>query len=379
MTRFAFSPIVVLAVFAASNLGLAEAQNVRRPDVTGPVGEYQAQPAPAPTPRPPRTGVTGLGNNQDAIRYPRFVVEAVSFYAADESGRTNLASDEVFAEFTSAGNTMLTKVYGSVDTGDRELFEPGQSCIWPASETSPRGANSWSCSPDGGRGPVSFRVKLYDLDPEPPSFGLSFCVDGPHFGPTGPCETNHSSLLFDASFNYSASEILARLDPGCRCFEETASQSMDNARYQVTFRITRVDTGGEPLGVDRNADAGPVVHQSGSLTAMASQMFEFDAGGVVGAGGDFRFVSSLGNVFTLQPNGGAKIWLGGTTARGYATCYAQRMSANYVTSAVNVPSAGSHACYVTSDGRVGELRITTLTPGMFGMGATLALTYTTWQ
>ncbi len=355
---------------------------VRGPDVTGPVREYETQPAPDTTRRPPRDAVTGIGGTQGGVRYPRFIVEAVSFYAADESGRTDLGSDEVFAVFESGANTAITDVFGSVDTGDREAFETGQTCVWPIAGASRPGANSWACSPEGGRGPVSFSIKLYDLDPDLPDevFTGAFCINGSHYGATDGCATEHSSLLFDASFSYGVSEILGRLDPACRCFEETASQFMDNARYEVTFRITRVDTGEGSAGVDRNAEVdGGAVHRSGSLTAMANQMFEFDAGSVVGAGGDFRFVSAIGNVFTLQPSGGAKIWLGDATARGYATCYAQRMSANYVTSSVTVPGAGSYACYVTGDGRVGELRITTLSPGMFGMGATLALTYTTWQ
>lgn len=355
---------------------------VRRPDVTGPVREYETQPAPDTTRRPPRDAVTGIGGTQGGVRHPRFIVEAVSFYAVDESGRTDLGSDEVFAVFESGANTAITDVFGSVDTGDREAFDAGQTCILPISASSRRDANTWACAPEGGRGPVSFTIKLYDLDPnviDNRVFG-QICVDAASFGTTSTCVTRHSSLLFDASFSYGVSEILGRLDPACRCFEETASQSMDNARYEVTFRIRRVDSGEGSAGIDRNAEAdGGAVHRSGSLMAMANQMFEFDAGSVVGTGGDFRFVSAIGNVFTLQPSGGAKIWLGGATARGYATCYAQRMSANYVTSSVTVPGAGSYACYVTGDGRVGELRITTLSPGMFGMNATLALTYTTWQ
>jgi hypothetical protein len=381
MTHFARSPLAAFIVLAVSGAGFCEsalAQTVMRPNVEGAVRENQTQ----PTPRPRREGVTGYGNQvQGVVGDPRFIVEALGFYAADESGRTDLASDEVFAVFESGRNVAVTEVFGSVDTGDRESFEAGQTCISPIGGNSRPGANTWACAPEGARGPVSFEISLYDLDVEVPQvFTGNFCIrTGQGFGRTPYCATNHSSLLFDANFSYGVSEILGRLDPACRCFEETASQSMDNARYEVTFRITRVDTGGEAPGVDRNAGAGPVVYRSGSLTAAASQTFEFDAGSVVGSGGDFRFVSSGGGVFTLQPNGGAKIWLGGATARGYATCYAQRMSANYVTSAINVPSAGSHACYVTSDGRVGELRITTLSPGMFGMGATLTLAYTTWQ
>lgn len=81
-------------------------------------------------------------------------------------------------------------------------------------------------------------------------------------------------------------------------------------------------------------------------------------------------------MYFLTPNGGAKIWPGGAAARGYATCFAERASANYVAIAVTPPAVGQHACYVTSDGRVGEFQVTGFTPGG---AATLSVTYTTWQ
>lgn len=325
-----------------------------------------------------REGVTGLGSDtQGGIREPRFIVEAVSFKAVDESGRTDVGSDEVFAVFHSGDNAMITKVYGNVDDGDEESFEAGQSCMWPVATTSERGAETWTCSTEGGRGPVAFQVALYDLDPNVVHRNIfgRFCVPIGWYGNTDPCVTRHSSQLFDANFSYGVSEILGRLDPTCRCFEETASQSMDNATYEVTFRITRVDTGGEPLGVDRNPDsAGPIVHRSGTLIAPLMRGFEFD-GGIVGIGGDVVFSRTV-LAFFVTPSGGAKIWPGDAAARGYATCYAQRNSANYVTTMVASPTVGQHMCYVTSEGRVGEFRVESL---MQGNNATLTVSYTTWQ
>ena len=368
----AFASVTLLTAPAAF------AQETRTPNVVGPVGQYQTV-RPNSSTRPLREGVTGLGSEtQGVIREPRFIVEAVRFKAVDESGRTDLTSDEVFAVFRSGEHSMITEVYDDVDSSDVESFEAGQSCIWPVADTSQRGERTWACSTEGGRGPISFHIELYDLDPNVVDRNIlgRFCIPIGWHGNTDPCITRHSSQLFNADFSYGVSEILGRLDPECRCFEETASQSMDNATYEVTFRITRVDTGGEPLGVDGNADtAGPIVYRSGTLSAVLNQGFEFDGGSVVNAGSDFTFSRTGFATFLLTPNGGAKIWQGGGAARGYAACFAARDTASYVTTTVT-PMAGQHACYVTNDGRVGEFRVDSLTQGA---NPALTVTFTTWQ
>lgn len=376
--RFKHFAGVAFVTAALLTCPTALAQETRTPNVINPGVQFQTT-RPAPRTRPLREGVTGLGSDtQGVIREPRFIVEAVSFKAVDESGRTNLSSDEVFAYFHSGDNAMLTKVYSNVDDNDEESFEAGQSCIFPVSATSEFATDNWTCAPEGARGPISFQIELYDLDPnivDRNIFGR-FCINMEYYGPTAPCVTRHSSQLFDASFSYGVSEILGRLSPACRCFEETASMSMDNATYEVTFRIARVDTGGEPLGVDRNADsAGPIVYRSGTLTAALNQGFEFDGDAIVNAGGDFLFSRTGFATFLLTPNGGAKIWQGGGAARGYSACFAARNTASYVTTTVT-PTAGQHACYVTNDGRVGEFGVDSLTQGA---NPALTVTYTTWQ
>jgi hypothetical protein len=54
------------------------------------------------------------------------------------------------------------------------------------------------------------------------------------------------------------------------------------------------------------------------------------------------------------------------------------LSANYVTGQVALPAAGSYACYVTSDGRVGELQIVSVTGAPVDPAA-LVIQFTTWQ
>ncbi|MEQ1707068.1 MAG: hypothetical protein ABL864_01905 [Terricaulis sp.] len=372
----AFAALMAPAsLLAATDTARAQAA----PNVAGPVREYQAQP-PART-RPLRDGVTGLGATQDVVREPRFIVEAVSFLAVDESGWTDLGSDEVFAVFSDvAGSGGRTSTFEDIDTSVGRNFDREQSCILPAID--PDGALNkvWACAPEGTRGPLNFSIGLYDEDVPSGWGGFSFhCGTG--VGDLGACSDGHHTDLFNHDFTYDVAQILSRLDPSCRCFEETARQSRDDsdAVYEVTFRITRVDTAGEPLGLDRNPPGatGPIVHRSGSLTAQLTQGFELDGGTVVTIGADFIFSRiPFTNMYFLTPNGGAKIWPGGVTARGYASCYAERASANYLTTAVTPATVGPHACYVTGDGRVGELQVTDFTPGG---AATLSIDYTTWQ
>lgn len=341
--------------------------------------------------RPLREGVTGLGQTQDVIREPRFIVEAVNFKAVDESGPNNPWSDEVMAIFRSGAHAVVGEEIEDVDTGNVIAFEADQSCIWPLADDDGVYNNAWHCEAAGARGPIAFSIELYELDGRPwrDLFPwTAFCVrenyDDDVYENQAEFDCmvrDNADTLFTHEFSYSVPEILARLDPSCRCFTETARYTEEDWRgdlvYEVTFRITRVDDGRDPPALDR--DPGGItrpVHRSGVLEADLNQHFEFDAGSIVAGGGDFAFTRS-NNQFFLTPNAGGRIWLGNATARGYAACAAG--AASHVTTAVQVPAAGTHACYVTSDGRVGELRIIVLSGGLVGGAPSLELSYTTWQ
>lgn len=372
----------VSALAAPANVALAQ----RPADVAGPSRDLQTQPQRRT--RPLREGVTGLGQNQDVIREPRFMVEAVNFHAVDESGPNSPGADEVFAIFEAGGQSMLTSVVEEVETGEMHEFDTAQRCILPAQDLDGARNDQWSCAPSGAPGPVQFTIALYELDPDyrgelAAFFGQGFevCLGGPTDVLAATCVRDHSDLLFRHTFNYGVSEILMRLDPACRCFTETVAYRQTDWRgdsdYQVTIRITRVDDGRDMPAVDRNADtAMPIVYRNGMLSARPTQGLDFDAGAIALAGADLVFTRTLVS-FQLTPSGGGRIWVGDATPRGYATCYAQRQSANYLTTPVALPAIGSHACYLTSDGRVGELRIASLTGS--GDNAILTVAYTTWQ
>ena len=77
--------------------------------------------------------------------------------------------------------------------------------------------------------------------------------------------------------------------------------------------------------------------------------------------------STLSHV--LRPGGGARVWRERARPRGL-----RRGRAHYTTNPVAMPAVGSYACYVTSEGRVGEFRVANLT----GRN-TLTISYNTWQ
>lgn len=338
----------------------------------------------------PHTRV-GRNNVTGVLTQPRFIVEAVSFKAVDESGPNSPGADEVAAWFQSGNSAVFSREFGGVDTSETVTFGDRERCIYPLADSDGRENRAWDCAAGGAIGPIRFTVILAEIDPNYLFWtGFCFTVGTPDdvFERSDDinCRVTEGNwdTLFRHEFSYGVSEILARLDPSCRCFTETARYTEEDWRgdtvYDFTFRVTRVDGGGERPAIDADPERlNQPVHRSGTLSAMTNQGFEFDAGAVVAtAGADFAF-QRAGNTFFLTSGGNAKIWVGGQAARGYATCFAQRMSANYVSGQVNVPAVGAHACYVTSDGRVGEFRVASLTPAPLGGGGTLVVTYTTWQ
>jgi hypothetical protein len=272
---------------------------------------------------------------------------------------------------------MMTSTIEDVDTNDLEEFDSEQNCIWAAVDPDGQINGRWACAPQGASGPVRFEVTLYDEDPDLPPYPFQFCLGDDDLYRCPERRDDHD-ILFRHEFTFEVSDMLQRLDPSCRCFVQTAQQSVDDlTTYEFTFRVTRVDDGRDPPAAERDpGGANRPVHRSGALTAMLNQRFEFDAGAIVAAGGDFAFTRS-GSQFLLTPAGGARIWPGGANARGYGACAAG--AASHVATAVAVPANGSHACYITSDGRVGELRVVQLTDPPLGGTPTLAVTYTTWQ
>lgn len=169
------------------------------------------------------------------VTVPQFVAHAESFHAVDESGRTDVGSDEVravFADFNPI-NERATGEYEDVDTGETVAFIAADRCITPLPD----------CST--GRETVQFMVSLWDEDPaigfaaifgleEPDLIGAhDMYEDGPGAG---------SDLLGRASIGWSRTQLLGTL-PNVGDTVERQVQlhgSTDRASYRFNYRITRL-------------------------------------------------------------------------------------------------------------------------------------------
>lgn len=104
------------------------------------------------------------GNTVLSQRTPRFLVEAVSFKALDETGSTNLASDEIVVMVFTNGSVMTSDVYGSIDVNNTQAIRPAERCISPAYDPDQTRNHQWACRDGGAAGPVRFSVSLYEHD-----------------------------------------------------------------------------------------------------------------------------------------------------------------------------------------------------------------------
>jgi len=102
----------------------------------------------------------------------RFVVEAVSITAIDESGFDWAGSDQVYAIWSSAGVGVQTSTFTGVDTGDIREFDGTEKCIYPIQ--APAGDSmlfgdddEWGCAASGGAAPLEFSVALFEEDGPP--------------------------------------------------------------------------------------------------------------------------------------------------------------------------------------------------------------------
>lgn len=113
---------------------------------------------------------------------------------------------------------------------------------------------------------------------------------------------------------------------------------------------------------------GPRIHRQTVIVVPRYALIDFDDGSNAVSNIDFRLSESAGSL-VLTPVGG-RVWIGSATPRGYAACAAG--TGNYIAAPVGLPAARVYACYITSAGRVGELRVDQRSPQII-------LSYSTWQ
>lgn len=189
-----------------------------------------------------------------AWKEPRYKIEAVSFTAVDETGYTDLGSDEVMVRTVDITGWSVSDAFDGVDTGETRTFNPRTSCIvgvQPGVATLNRDSLCSTAGEPATR--LGFKVTLWEKDPVGwGSYGASFCV--PHQGLRHSgrhCADNGDGDDFigwkPLSFTTQDVEsVLPRvgdvftesteLSP---CEENTVCSGRDST-YRFTYRITRL-------------------------------------------------------------------------------------------------------------------------------------------
>jgi hypothetical protein len=133
----------------------------------------------------------------------------------------------------------------------------------------------------------------------------------------------------------------------------------------------------------------PVVHRSGSITLRhdppARPQMDLDSGAGTSPStpslprADFTLIVSGPAAWEMQSDS-AKVWAhNGTAPLGKEGCAAGRDTSVYGPHyRVMLPAAGRYACYITDEGRVGELMVTGYGTTVAGRVQTVTLRYTTW-
>ncbi len=119
----------------------------------------------------------------------------------------------------------------------------------------------------------------------------------------------------------------------------------------------------------------PAVASAGTVNIPQTYIVDLDSGALIASGpGDIWFEAATPTLFFLTPVNGAKMNVGGPTARGYAGC----AGAAYGGGKVNMASVppGTHVCVRTNSGHVSEFRVN----NVWGAPTrTLNISYTTWH
>lgn len=193
-----------------------------------------AQPL-APPVRPPNEAAG------DGVARARYMVEAISFTALNETGIDFLGSDEIVVRFAANERMSFSGIYGSVDTGDTHSLRSGQQCIYPAIDPDGTYNHNWSCNSRGGFGPVSFQITLYEFDgflrgmlTNP----LQFCIHGGTDLLAGCDEITLMSTAIGSGYVALTEAEMAALMPTIGASVERVVSIASS--YQVNIRLTRL-------------------------------------------------------------------------------------------------------------------------------------------
>jgi hypothetical protein len=188
----------------------------------------------------------------------RYLVEAVSFRAVDESYPPS-GSDRIYGVFYDADRDLLALTYteADVDSGDIVSLSPNQSCIAPISSAADaaNGGDGWSCMEEGAPAPIKFEVALFDEHdaPSAPSPASQYCQgvgDNYQFLEKG-ARCGGDEQLGRVTVSLSAQELAGWLrTPGSSLSREVmlippclreGGVCANQPDYRLTFRIRRMD------------------------------------------------------------------------------------------------------------------------------------------
>lgn len=239
------------------------------------IGPVQAQTAdPAQTAAPPASAAPAvraqvrrdLNANVGALgqeRTPRFIVQAIRFHANDETGSTNVGSDEILAVFSTAHYQLVTARYEDIDNGESRGFVMEQRCIYPAIDPDNTRNYAWGCRSEGAAGPLHFTITLREHDGEHSFGGIFAQCTGGALGPFPsdliaslnrmPCEAQDaaSSVIGRFTVVKSVAELVAAMPAPGRFLEEEVllggpcppqpglCNGASDGEYTVVHRITR--------------------------------------------------------------------------------------------------------------------------------------------
>ncbi len=154
--------------------------------------------------------------------------------------------------------------------------------------------------------------------------------------------------------------------------------SEDAAVANAQWRVTTLNLVANPNAVQQIGPAGiqvappvtpqPIVHSQGSRSILAASTLDLDNGAANGPGADIRY-QLLNHL--IVPLNGARLRIS-DIAGGYGINQCINMTYGNDPVSIDNLQPGWSVCYLTSEGRIGQLVID-------NVGVSLNVTYTTWE
>ena len=216
---------------------------------------------------PPAGGPTREAVEPHLIRVPwdwsdilvlerRYKIEALSFWARDETGVDWPGSDEVMVGTRDPEGWTASDVIGDINSGDIHEFDPARSCLVGVSPGEAVLGRSSVCDAAGRPAPLWFEVELWEIDWSPPGFehGCQPAPSGGHAGECSPPPLDYvaDDFIGDARLEFTPQELEAALPRVGDQYTETVTLNpcgedvcgsgwpIGGSDYAFTYRITRM-------------------------------------------------------------------------------------------------------------------------------------------